>query len=322
MHFKYLFIFRPGNGHKHVQLTVALNAKTKSSANVKVWAGYTSARDNYFIENKQNRSISDYPPNVQAVITAILDSKRDPKLFRNPRKCFLLDAKTGGIRADVAHKYDILIGADDPGAYGFLHPTKTGGTSFISFVEEYLSDFIAVRGHSTTSSHVLNASKIPIMFVRNPIDRFVSIFRYWRFGSDRWLRRKDWKPPAEDIHEFIAKFDRFTDGEKYCNYFFGAHLEQQSWWLPRPDWDKTLIVRYSRSNLHDNVFELLSHIGLDTLTTGKTLELVNITTSHKIQPTLSEKELAWLRKRYKKDFGLWDDVTNNTDKFKGVFGKV
>jgi hypothetical protein len=92
--------------------------------------------------------------------------------------------------------------------------------------------------------------------------------------------------------------------------------------LPRPDWDKTLIVRYSRSNLHDNVFELLSHIGLDTLTTGKTLELVNITASHKIQPTLSEKELAWLRKRYTKDFELWDDVTNNTDKFKGVFGSV
>jgi hypothetical protein len=325
MKYKYLFLFRPNDGTEYVPLKVKINAASESDANKSIWGAYFTVLTgaNYFAKSTK-RPFSDFKPPAKALIKAIEQSKYPIDYFLKPfpRKCFLLDSKTDEKLYNVADPNNIPIGIDDAGLYGFIHPTKTGGTSFLIFVEKYLKFCIAARGHQNTSSSILAARKMPIMFVRDPVDRFVSIFRYWRFGSDSYQRPANCKPGADDIHQFIAKYDSLDIVDPKCDWFYHAHLRQQSSWLARKDWDKTFIVRYSRGHLHENIFELLSHIGLADVVANKSIATVNVTAASKQLPGFSEKELSWIRSKYKLDFELWDAVNNHPNKFKGVFGKL
>ena len=63
-------------------------------------------------------------------------------------------------------------------SYMFVHPTKCGGTSFVKYINKNQLD-IGIGGHDCICSKYPN----PIIFLRDPLERFLSMYNYWKNGS-------------------------------------------------------------------------------------------------------------------------------------------
>ena len=66
--------------------------------------------------------------------------------------------------------------------YSFIHPTKTGGGACEDFFRNNYSEYIKSCGHIIKCKNDNNS----IIIVRDIYDRFISMYKYWKYGSDRW----------------------------------------------------------------------------------------------------------------------------------------
>mgnify|MGYP001308426583 CR=1 FL=1 len=64
--------------------------------------------------------------------------------------------------------------------YTFIHPTKTGGSALEFYFKKNYSNKIYNNGHSLKC----NSSANPIIIIRDPIDRIISMYKYWKNGAD------------------------------------------------------------------------------------------------------------------------------------------
>ena len=67
--------------------------------------------------------------------------------------------------------------------YTFVHPTKSGGTSLLNTILAHYSEYFKEMGHKYTCNE-----ENPVIVIREPFDRFLSMFNYWKYGSEKYPR--------------------------------------------------------------------------------------------------------------------------------------
>lgn len=67
--------------------------------------------------------------------------------------------------------------------YKFIHPTKTGGTTLKHTIQLYYHHLIDCNTFHSTMEELGDFEATPIIVIRNPIDRFCSIYNYWLAGN-------------------------------------------------------------------------------------------------------------------------------------------
>lgn len=201
----------------------------------------------------------------------------------------------------------------------FVHPTKTGGTTLEQYFKKYHYKKIRGVGHIHTCANSQN----PIVIIRDPMERFVSIYKYWRNGATdgKYTREPDWIS-INTISDFIEKLksnnNSFTKNFLHKDFTTNLHFSEQRYWLKPADHAKTLVIAYDKENLDEKVVELLKYIGLPR--TGLPLPKVNVTkSSEKVCCEMTEKDKSWVREKFKADFQLWHLVTRHPQRFKKVF---
>ena len=65
---------------------------------------------------------------------------------------------------------------------GFVHIPKTGGTAALSFLDG-CSQQVLSNGHMPIAGWYLKHRIRPIAMLREPTDRFGSLFAYWKYGT-------------------------------------------------------------------------------------------------------------------------------------------
>ena len=61
---------------------------------------------------------------------------------------------------------------------GFVHITKTGGTSIEQYFQKHCSKLIVGMGHDNTEKHFEERNMTVLTILREPVDRFFSQFYY------------------------------------------------------------------------------------------------------------------------------------------------
>lgn len=101
---------------------------------------------------------------------------------------FIHITKTG--IAMVVHRI-ALITVNSPMANHIFK--LSGGTSIEkSIYSKYLNSF----GHKQTIANFSNVGDVAVCVLRDPVSRFISIYNYYRYGSDVYQREVYWKAPV------------------------------------------------------------------------------------------------------------------------------
>lgn len=181
--------------------------------------------------------------------------------------------------------------------YFFVHPTKCGGTAFLEYMKEHKLD-IGERGHDSKCSDHPH----PIIFLRDPVSRFISMYNYWKNGSERYPRigRRFEKYSVDDYIRMIE-----TSCTTLIAGFTSAdHYAPQTKWISPDDYAKTIAVIHKR-NLAPSIKELLEYIQfpIPDMPMGK-VNVTNISLA-----SLKPHHIEWIKKHYACDYELLDNLT-------------
>lgn len=197
-----------------------------------------------------------------------------------------------------------------PKYFGFVHITKTGGASFHDFIyHNYLDYFIFDSiPHQTTAISYSN----PVIIVRNPFDRFLSMFNYWQNGSE--LYDPLFGKTNISIPVFFKYFYKgLLSKESIKTYVWKHHFLPQTYWLSEDCYQKSTIIVYNQ-NFENTISKFTKIIGLPK----PIYPLKYINKSKKHIDYLTSKDKKIIYQHYQKDFELYYNICSHPDRFKLV----
>lgn len=206
--------------------------------------------------------------------------------------------------------------------YTFIHIPKCGGTSVEKYFEAHYSDRII----GTTHKWLCEKDNNPIVIIRNPFDRFISLYHYWKYGSHgRNSRGTEFTEKYGNcsIKDFIEIFKRNTDAiknnyihELVSGYMWRIHYFPQVYWIQRDCFENAIVIKYTE-NLDEKIHVLLDYLHIQDKNIS--LEKSNVTrTKDGEQAVLDEEDIVWLREHFREDFELWNAANETPERFKYV----
>ena len=199
--------------------------------------------------------------------------------------------------------------------YTFIHPTKTGGTACETFFNEHYSEFIKGRGHDNKCMNNNN----PIIIIRDPIDRFISMYKYWKYGSldiDKYRRNSVFLQNYNQysIKDFIRLIKNKQHDDLYQSFTWNQHFEPITNWINNVDYANIIVILYTK-NLNEKINKLLEVLKIKP----KPVELPIINVSNnKENIQLDDDDINFIKSYFADDFKLYDDVKNRPELFKHV----
>lgn len=227
--------------------------------------------------------------------------------------------------------------------YQFVHIPKTGGTALGQHFAQYYSEHIEPDtwlyrdgkfrskpalvnyflpmidkwtqkcyfkrvNHGVTTRQANNA----ILVLRDPIERIVSGYNYWKQGSD--MR------PAENVNAsieyYIVNILRQNHSALRSPVSWSAHYKPMSDWIHEEDYAKTTVVLYNQ-DLNVVLRPLMKHLNI-------TFKNKNITIRNKSKQnanvTLSSTAKSLVKRIYANDFELLHLVHTHPERFSAVIG--
>ncbi|MEI7960901.1 MAG: sulfotransferase family 2 domain-containing protein [archaeon] len=199
--------------------------------------------------------------------------------------------------------------------YTFIHPTKTGGTACEVYFSNHYNQYIVGTGHE----HVCSNNNNPIIVIRDVMDRFISMFNYWKNGAidTAYKREPEFinKYKNYNIRDFIQllKNNKRTDLDH--KFTWDAHFKPQTFWIKDTDYRKIIIIRYDR-NLSPKINSLINSLDIP----NKNIELPVINKSKSVDSKflLTSEDVEFVRKYFRKDYELWNKIENYPELFKLV----
>ena len=156
----------------------------------------------------------------------------------------------------------------------------------------------------------------PLAIIREPTERFLSSFYYWKYGSKdikNWQRNRNWQkadatPNAEAFIQILKNPNHPNHQQlrsaiiKYDGYTSKHHFLPQSLWLNART-KNILIACYHPSKLAQELQKILPKQPHHCKIT--TIPYRNQTLSAKKSEILSPSAQQWLQEVYAQDYALW-----------------
>lgn len=199
--------------------------------------------------------------------------------------------------------------------YTFIHPTKTGGTACEIYFKRNYSQYIIGEGHYNVCRNDNN----PIILVRPVEDRFISMYRYWKYGAIDTIYQR---PPEfiekyknYDIKNFIRLLKNKFENILYIGMTTEEHFAPVTKWINKIDYNNIIIIRYTR-NLNQKINRLIDELNIP----NKHIKLpfMNISKSNNENIILDEEDMIFLKEYFKSDYDLIDKINNNPELFRLV----
>jgi hypothetical protein len=201
--------------------------------------------------------------------------------------------------------------------YTFIHPTKSGGTALEIYFLKHYSNHITGTGHNNICTNQNN----PIIVVRDVKSRFLSMFKYWKYGAidTRFKRNDAFKKQHESftILDFIYVLKN-NKTKLYVDFTWGQHFDNTSKWIGKTDYKNIIILEYT-NDLNDKIQNLINYIGIP----NKNIPLLKLNVSCDFSDTDkllidNEDVNKFIEEYFKDDIKLLNTIKTNPQLFKMV----
>jgi len=210
---------------------------------------------------------------------------------------------------------EILEQSESTPIYTFIHIPKCGGTAVENmFLNHYSNQIVG-----TTHKWVATLDNHPIVIIRNPVDRFISLYNYWKNGSHgRNYRNADFhnKYGNFTIKDFIQLIRQNKIQEMVVGYIWRLHYYPQSFWIPKETYSNSIIITYV-NNLNYKIQQLLDYCQIENKKIQLPVSNVTIKKPGE-EVVLDDEDFEWLQEQFKEDFELWENAFMNPGLFKKV----
>ena len=197
--------------------------------------------------------------------------------------------------------------------YTFIHIPKCGGTP----VEWYFHHHYKENIIGMTHSYIASTTNNPIIIIRNPIHRFISLYHYWKNGSHgRNSRPSEFHKKYGNItiKQFINLIKNNQRNELVYGYTWREHYYPQIHWIPFETYKNAIVIIYV-ANLQEKIYKLLDYIKIE----NKYIPLGTMNQTRKKEDEknieMEEDDIQWLKEYYPQDFLLWENVNNHPEMF-------
>jgi hypothetical protein len=203
----------------------------------------------------------------------------------------------------------------------FIHPTKVGGSAFIKYTEKYYPNYFEYKGHDFKTSN----SENPILFIRDPYDRFCSMYKYWKYGSIDYEPHQHSEIHIEKVKKYnIKDFIQFVKEKNsilITSFTSFTHIRPQKWWINENDYKKCIIILYDKNKMEEKIFDLLNDLENKRILKNNKFPLtrVNVSNHNQEKIILDENDQKEIYNIYKDDFELIQKIKNEPQLFKKVF---
>jgi hypothetical protein len=198
--------------------------------------------------------------------------------------------------------------------FTFIHPTKCGGTSIYDvLLKHYSKYFILDNMHKTVCLDNNN----PIILVRDPLDRFKSMYKYWKYGSERYNKRSpEYKNYIKDmnIKDYINLIK--TKSPIINNsYTWDKHYAPITDWIKVSKYKKLIVIKYCK-DLNKPFQKMINAFNIPNLNIR--IPHSNVS-KNKEEIILDDDDLQFIQEHFKKDYELIKLINTNPKLFRGVF---
>ena len=199
--------------------------------------------------------------------------------------------------------------------YTFIHPTKTGGTACELFFAKYYSEYIKGSGHINKCNNLNN----PIIIIRNPIDRFISIYKYWKNGAidTKYKRNIEFINKYKDItiKEFINLLKLKSTKDLYLDFTWKQHFDPQTEWITKgTEYKNVIIIKYEK-NLNNKINTLINLLNIK----NKNVDLPLINVSKDVDNIiLDEEDISFIKEYFSNDYILSFLIDTKPELFRAV----
>jgi hypothetical protein len=198
--------------------------------------------------------------------------------------------------------------------YTFIHPTKCGGTACEILFNTHYNHYICGSGHENLCNDYNN----PIIIIREPIDRFISMYKYWKKGSiDTKFKRKNnfiEKYNNYTIKDFIKLIKDNSTVDLYKDFTWKEHFSPSTKWINNISYDKLIVILYEHE-LDNKIKNLLNKLNITI--THDILEQCNISVIEN-EIYIDNEDIEFIKNYFKDDFDLYNDICNKPELFKLV----
>ncbi len=179
---------------------------------------------------------------------------------------------------------------------GFIHITKNGGTNIKDKnknVEIYFGKY-----HNEDANYYYEKEMSSFAIIRNPIERYESLFYYNTYGSDKYRKTNNIK----DINEFVNKH---YDNPSFTNRFEqGMQFRKQISWLNN---DNSYIILFDKEQLVKNIETFLFNEFSIHYNYDYNRKRINVS-KIKNKVELTEDSIDKIKKLYHEDVELYNKL--------------
>ena len=218
------------------------------------------------------------------------------------------------LRNKIVQKNMIQKYIEEQNKYVFIHPTKVGGSAFIKYIQKYYINHFEYRGHHTKAQQVNH----PILFIRDPYERFISMYKYWKYGSIDYIEHQHSITHLQNVEKYNIKdfitFVKRKDSILITPFTSFMHILPQSWWIEETDYHKCIVVMYDKNKMEEKVFQLLDYLESKKVLVNNKYEFLKINVSnHQNNENiiLDSEDMKEINILYQNDFKLIETIENN-----------
>lgn len=194
---------------------------------------------------------------------------------------------------------------------GFVHITKTGGTNIKD--KNKNTELVFGGYHNEDSLYYYKKKMHCFAIIRNPIERYESLFYYNSFGSNKYKRSND----IQDINLFVDA--HFNDPNFIKKFENGTQFRKQSSWLND---NNCYIISFDKEDLVKNIKDfLLDEFSIDYKYNFESKN-INITNYSNNKVELTQSSIDKIKKMYHEDVDLYDSLLEYQKKNSKLFCKL